>query len=57
MKEHNLVLQWLEEMYPNKLPLDRVDTYELGVLIGQRSLIEQLKIKLKVEKPIEENIK
>jgi hypothetical protein len=55
--ESNLILQFLEEMYPDKLPFDRVDEYTLGVLIGQRQLIEQLKIKLKISKPIEEEIR
>jgi len=55
--ENNIILKWLEEMYPNTLPLDRVSEYDLGVLIGQRTLIENLKIKLKIEKTIEEIIK
>ena len=57
MKENSIILQWLEDMYPNTLPLDRVDEYSLGVLVGQRQLIENLKIKLKISKPIEEEIK
>ena len=48
---------WLEEMYPNKLPYTNIDTFDLGVLVGQQQLIEQLKIKLNIEKPIEEQIK
>ena len=51
-----MILQWLEDMYPDKLPYDKVTEHELGVLIGQRQLIEQLKIKLKITKPIEEEI-
>jgi glutathione S-transferase len=57
MMESNYILEWLEEMYPDRLPLKQVNDFELGVLIGQRQLIEQLKIKLKINKPIEETIK
>ena len=55
--ENLQIMQWLEEMYPNTLPLYQVTDYELGVLVGQRQLIENLKIKLQLEKPIEEEIK
>ena len=55
--ETNLILAWLEEMFPDRLPFNRVDDYELGVLVGQRQLIEQLKVKLKVTEKIEEEIK
>jgi glutathione S-transferase len=57
MMESNYILEWLEEMYPDRLPLKQVNDFELGVLIGQRQLIEQLKIKLKINEPIEETIK
>jgi hypothetical protein len=57
MKENSQILTWLEEMYPDRLPLDKVDEYTLGTLIGQRQLIEQLKVKLLLSKPIEEEIK
>jgi len=55
--ESSHILQWLEEMYPDKLPFNKVDEFTLGVLVGQRQLIEQLKIKLKIDKPIEEEVK
>jgi hypothetical protein len=53
----SLVLEWLEEQYPNKLPYTKVSEFELGVLVGQRNLIEQLKIKLNASEPIEEVVK
>lgn len=43
------ILDYLETSYPNVLPLDRVDEYELGILIGQQMLIANLKYKLKTE--------
>ena len=43
------ILNWMNSAYPNKLPRDNVSPFELGVLIGQQQLIEQLKIKLKIE--------
>ena len=52
--ESSTVVAWLEEMYPNKLPYKQVSEFELGVLVGQRQLIEQLKIKLKLNLLIEE---
>ena len=55
--ENNLIIEWLEKMFPDRLPFNKVDDYELGVLIGQRQLIEQLKVKLKVAEKIEEEIK
>ena len=55
--ENSQIVEWLEEMYPNKLPYSYVNEFELGILVGQRQLIEQLKIKLKITKPIEEEIK
>jgi hypothetical protein len=55
--ETNLIIDWLDSMYPDRLPFNKVSEYELGVLVGQRNLIEQLKIKLKISKPIEEEIK
>ena len=55
--DNNYILQFLEEAYPNRLPLKQVSDYELGVLIGQQMLIEQLKIKLKVSEKQEQEIK
>jgi len=51
------LIQWLDAAYPDKIPTSRVDSYELGILVGQRILIEQLKIKLKVDLLQEEEIK
>ncbi len=42
-------MQWLEERYPNQLPMMKVSDFELGILIGQQQLIEQIKVKLQVE--------
>ena len=47
--ENNYLLKWLEENYPDKTPTTRLPEWELGVKAGQRMLIEQLKIKLKIE--------
>lgn len=38
----------MEEVCPDKAPLYRLTEWELGVLAGQRILIEDLKIKLKI---------
>jgi hypothetical protein len=51
------ILDFLEELYPNILPITNVSDFELGVLVGQRQLIEQLKIKLKLGEEPEETIK
>ncbi len=47
--ESNSIVDWLDIMYPDSLPLYQVTDYELGVLVGQRLLIEQLKVKYKKE--------
>ena len=51
MKEQSnkYILDFLETLYPDKLPRQYVSDYELGILLGQRQLIEQLKIKLKLQ--------
>jgi len=36
---------WLDERFPNKLPAKRVDEFELGYLLGQRNVVEQIRIK------------
>lgn len=46
--ESRSILNWLEETYPNKTPTTRLTEFEYGELSGQRILIEQLKIKLKI---------
>jgi len=48
MNSSRYVLDFLEELYPDVLPIRRVDDFELGVLVGQRQLIEVLKVKLKM---------
>ncbi len=45
----NNLIDWLEVMYPNTLPIIETSPYELGILIGQRIVIEQIKIKFKKE--------
>ena len=51
------ILQWLEEYCPDRAPSYYLDAYALGIIVGQREMIEHLKIKLKIDKPIEETIK
>jgi hypothetical protein len=48
MESSRFILDFLEELYPNVLPIGRVDDFELGVLVGQRQLIEVLKVKLEL---------
>lgn len=55
--ENNYILQWLEEKFPDRLPTNNVGQFELGVLIGQRQLIEDLKVKLNLQEQKEEEIK
>lgn len=43
------VLQWLNTLYPDNLPTKELTPYQLGVLVGQREVIEQLKVKFKIE--------
>ncbi len=43
------IVQWLETKFPNQLPIRKISEYELGVLVGQQIVIEDLKIKLEVE--------
>ena len=45
----NTIIEWLDEVYPDKAPLTQLTEWEYGELAGQRILIENLKIKLKVE--------
>ena len=52
------LLKWLEERYPNKVPTTLVTEWELGVLAGERMLIQEIKIKLHTEEnTVHENIK
>ena len=38
------LIECLESTFPNKLPLKQISEFELGVLIGQQRVIDQLKI-------------
>lgn len=38
----DLLIECLKRDYPNQLPKDYVDKYELGVLIGQQQIIDRL---------------
>lgn len=37
-----VLLNWLAELYPNKLPLEQVSPEELAFLRGQQSVIQKL---------------
>ena len=56
-KDSNFILNYLEEAYPNRLPLGPISEYELGRLVGIQELIDNLKVKLKVIQQQEEEIK
>ena len=47
----DLLIEVLERDFPNKLPKNFKDMYELGILIGQQKVID----KLKAEKEYQEN--
>ena len=47
----DLLIEVLEQDFPDKLPREYKDNYELGVLIGQQQVID----KLKFEKDCQEN--
>lgn len=55
--DNTYILQYLEEAYPDKLPLVQVSEFELGVLVGQQELISKLKHKLRITEEQEEEIK
>ena len=48
---NDLLIECLERDFPNKLPTNYIDSFELGVLLGQQKVIE----KLKAEKLYQEN--
>ena len=50
------LIKWLEEKYPNKVPTYKMSEWELGVLAGERMLIEDIKIKLNVEEIIVDDV-
>ena len=41
--ESPLLLQKIQERFPNQLPKTEVSTYELGTLVGQQEVIEFIK--------------
>ena len=41
------LLERLEEDFPNELPTKYIDSYELGFLLGQQSVINKLKFEKK----------
>jgi len=57
MNSNNFILQWLEQKFPDRLPNAYVTDFELGVLVGNRQVVEDLKIKLKIEEEVEEDVK
>ena len=50
------IMDYLNEAFPNKLPLGQVTEFELGELLGQQEVINKLKHKLNIiqEKEMEE---
>ena len=48
----DMLIEVLERDFPDKLPREYKDNYELGVLIGQQQVID----KLKFERDCQENI-
>ena len=57
MSDNMYILKFLDEAFPDKLPLDYVNDYELGVLVGQQQLINLLKQKLEIAEEKEEEIR
>ena len=51
--DNSLIMKYLEEAYPNKLPHAKIDDFELGILVGQQMLIEKLKIKLNISNKLD----
>lgn len=46
--ETDAFIKWLDILVPDKAPLTKMSEWELGLLAGQRILIEQIKNKYKV---------
>ena len=44
------IVKFLEEAFPNRLPLVEVEQFELGTLVGEQKVIEKLKQKLQLLK-------
>jgi hypothetical protein len=49
METNVYFIQWLEDVAPDRLPLTKLSDFELGVLVGERQLVERIKIKLEVK--------
>jgi len=49
MESSKNIVAWLDEVCPDRAPLTQLSEWEYGVLAGQRLIVEQLKIKLKIE--------
>ena len=54
--ENSTILQWMEEVCPDKAPITKLSEWELAIIVGQRELIEKLKIKLRVNEEVD-NVK
>lgn len=50
-------MKWLEEKHPQRTPITELSDWELGVEAGYRLLIEQIKIKLKLEGVDEQHVR
>ena len=57
MSDNMYILKFLDEAFPDRLPLDYVSDFELGVLVGQQQLISLLKQKLEIAEEKEQEIK
>lgn len=55
--DNRYIMKFLEDSFPNRLPLDYINDYELGILVGQQQLINLLKQKLELAEEKEEEIK
>ena len=49
--ENLQILQLLETWCPDKAPTFEMSPFEQGIIVGQRRMIEYLKLELKVEEP------
>lgn len=52
MKSESYFIQWLEAAAPDRLPLTKLTDFELGVLVGERLLVERIKIKLEAKEEL-----
>ena len=55
--DNGYIMKFLEDSFPNRLPLDYINDYELGILVGQQQLINLLRQKLELAENKEEEIK